>query len=136
MVRRCSEGTVRPRLGERRAFGVAALGFLALELREPELRLLHRCFDTWRGAGQWIAVFYAGQGGAQPLEAAGTAQAPMPWVACSGPPRQHLVARPIADGFGAVTCCVKCWPRRTAESVELLVTGVDDVMGERQCSST
>jgi hypothetical protein len=34
----------------RAAFG-AALGFLALEPCEPELRLLHRCFDTWRGIG-------------------------------------------------------------------------------------
>jgi hypothetical protein len=29
----------------------AALGFLALEPREPELQLLHRCFDNWRGVG-------------------------------------------------------------------------------------
>jgi hypothetical protein len=27
----------------------AALGFLSLEPREPELQLLHHCFDTWRG---------------------------------------------------------------------------------------
>jgi hypothetical protein len=27
----------------------AALGFLSLEPSEPELQLLHRCFDTWRG---------------------------------------------------------------------------------------
>jgi len=33
------------------------------------------------GAGQWIAVFYAGHGGQQPLEAAGTAQAATPWKA-------------------------------------------------------
>ena len=81
----------------------AALGFLTLEPREPVLRLLHEWLDTWRGIGemvigmkrqgyevslgdhgseQWIAVFYAGHGGQQPLEAAGgTAQAPMPWAA-------------------------------------------------------
>jgi len=65
----------------RRATLAVALGFLALEPRAPELQLLHRCFDSWRGigdvvigmarqgfqvslgdhgAGQWIAVFYAG----------------------------------------------------------------------------
>src|SRR5215470_18602514 len=33
----------------------AALGFLSLEPREPELRLLHRCFDTWRGIGDVVA---------------------------------------------------------------------------------
>ena len=29
----------------------AALGFLSLESRASELRLLHECFDTWRGIG-------------------------------------------------------------------------------------
>src|SRR5437867_833288 len=69
---------------------------------EPELKLRHRWLDCWRGvgdvfsgmkrqgyevslgdhgSGQWIAVFYAGHGGYQPLEAAGTAQAPTPWAA-------------------------------------------------------
>jgi len=33
------------------------------------------------GAGQWIAVFYAGHGGQQPLEAAGAAQTATPWAA-------------------------------------------------------
>ena len=87
---------------ERRAALRAALGFLALEPRAPELQLLHRCFDNWRGvgdvvtgmarqgyqvsfgdhgAGQWIAVFYAGHGGQQPFEPAGTAQAATPWAA-------------------------------------------------------
>ena len=80
----------------------AALGFSLLPPTEPELRLLHAWLDTWRGvgdivvvmkrqgyevslgdhgSGQWIAVFYAGNGGYQPLEAAGTAQAPTPWGA-------------------------------------------------------
>src|SRR5262245_4889657 len=27
----------------------AALGFLSVQPSEPELQLLHRCFDTWRG---------------------------------------------------------------------------------------
>jgi len=33
----------------------AALGFLALEPKASELRLLHRCFDTWRGVGDVVA---------------------------------------------------------------------------------
>lgn len=36
----------------------AALGFLALEPREPELRRLHECFDSWRGIGDIVAVYY------------------------------------------------------------------------------
>ena len=79
----------------------AALGFASLEPSEPELRLLHRWLDSWRGigdiatgmkrqgyeislgdhSGQWIAVFYLGYGGEQPLEAAGTAQEATPWRA-------------------------------------------------------
>ena len=80
----------------------AALGFLQLAPRAPELRLLHRWLDTWsgiglivvgmrrqglqvslgeHGAGQWIAVFYSGHGGHEPVAAAGTAQAATPWRA-------------------------------------------------------
>jgi hypothetical protein len=33
----------------------AALGFLSLDPREPELRRLHRCFDNWRGIGDVVA---------------------------------------------------------------------------------
>lgn len=33
----------------------AALGFLSLEPREPELRRLHRYADTWRGIGDVVA---------------------------------------------------------------------------------
>src|SRR5262249_5134978 len=33
----------------------AAVGFLSLDPRQPELRLLHRCFDTWRGIGDVVA---------------------------------------------------------------------------------
>jgi hypothetical protein len=40
---------------DRRATLAAALDFLALEPREPELRLLHNCFDTWRGIGDIVA---------------------------------------------------------------------------------
>jgi hypothetical protein len=33
----------------------AALGFLQLEPRAPELRLLHRWLDTWTGLGLVVA---------------------------------------------------------------------------------
>ena len=33
----------------------ATLGFLSLGPREPEVRRLHRCFDTWRGIGDVVA---------------------------------------------------------------------------------
>jgi hypothetical protein len=33
----------------------ATLGFLSIEPREPELQLLHRCFDNWRGIGDIVA---------------------------------------------------------------------------------
>jgi len=39
----------------RRAVLRSALGFLSLEQREPELRLLHRYADTWRGIGDVVA---------------------------------------------------------------------------------
>jgi len=89
-------------LAPRRALLTSALGFALLDPREPELCLLHSWLDSWRGigdivtgmkrqgyevslgdhgSGQWIAVFYQGHGGYQPLEAAGTAQAPTPWSA-------------------------------------------------------
>ena len=38
-------------LDQRRALLVAALGFLQLEPRAPELRLLHRWLDSWTGLG-------------------------------------------------------------------------------------
>lgn len=44
-------------LGQRRA----TLGFLQLAPTEPELRLLHRAFDSWSGLGL-IAVGMACQG--------------------------------------------------------------------------
>src|SRR5215470_19280797 len=40
---------------DRRAAFSAALGFLSLKQREPELRLLHQCFDTWRGIDDVVA---------------------------------------------------------------------------------
>ena len=33
----------------------AALGFLNIEPREPELRVLHRCLDSWSGLGHIVA---------------------------------------------------------------------------------
>jgi hypothetical protein len=80
----------------------AALGSLALEPREPELRLLHSCFDTWRGIGDivagmarqeydlelrryngrgWRAIFF--QSGFEPslTSHAGAAWARSPWEA-------------------------------------------------------
>jgi hypothetical protein len=80
----------------------ASLGFLSLEPREPELRLLHCCFDTWRGIGDvvagmarqeydlelrrydgrgWRAMFFL-SGFEHSLTAdAGSAWAPSPWEA-------------------------------------------------------
>ncbi len=41
---------------DRRLPGIrAALGFLQLPPREPELRLLHRWLDTWAGLGLVVA---------------------------------------------------------------------------------
>jgi hypothetical protein len=86
----------------RRANHRAALGFLRLPPTEPELVLLHRALDHWHGlgqvvvgmrrhgfqvrlgehgAGQWIAVFFRGRGGHEPIAAAGTAQEATPWRA-------------------------------------------------------
>ena len=42
-------------MNDRRAVLCTALGFLALKPREAELRLLHNCFDTWRGIGDVVA---------------------------------------------------------------------------------
>jgi len=33
----------------------AALGFLSIEPREPELRVLHRWLDSWSGVGYVVA---------------------------------------------------------------------------------
>jgi hypothetical protein len=68
----------------------------------PELRLVHTWLDSWSGIGlvvvgmthqgyqvslgehgasRWIAVFYRGGGGHEPIAAAGTAQESTPWRA-------------------------------------------------------
>jgi hypothetical protein len=49
------EGYTRAMLDSRAILLRAALGFLALEPREPEFQLLHGCFDTWRGIGDIVA---------------------------------------------------------------------------------
>jgi len=42
-------------ISDRRTTLVAAVGFLALEPRAREIRLLHNCFDNWRGIGDIVA---------------------------------------------------------------------------------
>lgn len=89
-------------MSDHRATMRAALGFLALEPRAPELQLLHRCFDNWRGIGDVVAGMarqdydlelrrYDGQGWRSMLfpsgfehsrtSHAGTAWARSPWEA-------------------------------------------------------
>src|SRR5947208_658315 len=48
-------GYTRAMLDSRAILLRAALGFLALEPREPELRFLRRCFNNWRGIGDVVA---------------------------------------------------------------------------------
>ena len=80
----------------------AALAAVLVRAKTPELRLMHEWLDSWsgiglvvvgmahqgfqvsvgeHGAGQWIAVFYSGHGGHEPVTAAGTAQEATPWRA-------------------------------------------------------
>jgi hypothetical protein len=79
----------------------AALAFLRLRANAPELQLLHAWLDNWAGlglivagmtrhgfqlgldqrTGQWLALFYRGTGGHQPMTVAGTGQAARPWGA-------------------------------------------------------
>ena len=91
-------------LDQRGRLLVAALGFAGLPLPSYDraLHALRSWLDSWsgiglivvgmthrgfqvgvgeRGAGQWIAVFYHGGGGHEPIDAAGTAQEPTPWRA-------------------------------------------------------
>jgi hypothetical protein len=42
-------------LGSRGRVLRAALGFLSLEPNEPEVHVLHTCFDTLRGIGDIVA---------------------------------------------------------------------------------
>jgi hypothetical protein len=83
----------------------AAVAAMLVKAHAPELELMHRWLDSWsgiglvvvgmthqgfqvslgeHGAGQWIAVFYRGRGGHEPVTAAGTAQAATPWRAVQG----------------------------------------------------
>ena len=78
----------------------AALAAVLVRDKAPELRLLHQWLDSWmgiglvgsgmshlgftvslgeHGAGRWIAAFFHGRGGDEPIAAAGTAQEGTPW---------------------------------------------------------
>jgi hypothetical protein len=80
----------------------AALAAVLVRDNAPELRLIHDWLDSWsgiglivvgmshqgftvslgeHGVGRWIAAFYHGRGGHEPVAAAGTAQEPTPWRA-------------------------------------------------------
>jgi hypothetical protein len=80
----------------------AALAAVLVRASAPEPALVHRWLDSWagiglvvvgmvhqgfrvdlgdHGAGRWIAIFYRGGGGHQPIEPAGTAQEATPWRA-------------------------------------------------------
>jgi hypothetical protein len=80
----------------------AALAAVLVRADAPELRLVHDWLDSWsgiglivvgmshqgftvslgeHGAGRWIAVFFHGRGGHEPIAAAGTAQEATPWRA-------------------------------------------------------
>jgi hypothetical protein len=77
--------------------------------------MTHQGFQVSLGehrAGQWIAVFYSGRGGHDPIAAAGTAQEPTPSRAVhraalerwsTGPlPRVRLLWRSIRRLFGGL----------------------------------
>jgi hypothetical protein len=80
----------------------AALAAVLVKADAPELRLVHRWLDSWagiglvvvgmahqgytvslgeHGVGRWIAAFFHGRGGHEPVTAAGTAQEATPWRA-------------------------------------------------------
>jgi hypothetical protein len=80
----------------------AALAAVLVNTDARELKLVHDLLDSWlgiglvvvgmahqgfqvslgdHGAGRWIAVFFHGSGGQEPLVAEGTAQEPTPWRA-------------------------------------------------------
>jgi hypothetical protein len=87
----------------------------------PELRLMHACLDSWsgiglvvvgmshqgftvslgeHGPGRWIAVFFHGRGGHEPVVAAGTAQERTPWRAV-----QRAAWEPIDHGWVIESRC-------------------------------
>jgi hypothetical protein len=90
----------------------AALGFLALQTREPELRRLHRCFDTWRagmarqeydlelrrynGRG-WRAIFFDTGFEHSLTSHAGAAWARSPWEAVQCAADDALVRQGLAE---------------------------------------
>jgi hypothetical protein len=80
----------------------AALAAVLVPANTPELRLVRAWLDSWsgiglvvvgmahqgftvslgeHGVGRWIAVFFHGRGGHEPIAPAGTAQEPTPWRA-------------------------------------------------------
>jgi hypothetical protein len=80
----------------------AALAAVLVKAHAPELTLMHQLLDSWtglglvvtgmarqgfqlglgdHGAGRWIAVFYEGGGGQEPISAAGVAREATPWRA-------------------------------------------------------
>jgi hypothetical protein len=80
----------------------AALAAVLVRDNAPVLRLIHDWLDSWsglglivtgmsrqgftvslgeHGVGRWIAVFYHGRGGHEPIAPAGTAQEVTPWRA-------------------------------------------------------
>jgi hypothetical protein len=80
----------------------AALAAVLVKADTPELKMVHALLDSWsgiglvvvgmahqgfqvslgeHGAGRWIAVFFHGSGGHEPLAAEGTAQERTPWRA-------------------------------------------------------
>jgi hypothetical protein len=86
----------------------------------PELRLVHQWLDSCsgiglivtgmshqsftvslgeHGVGGWIAAFFQGRGGHEPIAAAGTAQEPTPWRAVQ---RAGASRRKSNGGFGGV----------------------------------
>ena len=89
----------------------AALGFLSIEPREPELRLVHRWLDSWSGIGYvvagmarqefdlelrryngrgWRAMFFPSGFEHSFTSHAGSAWAPSPWQAVQQAARDAL----------------------------------------------
>jgi hypothetical protein len=78
-----------------------ALAAVLVRDNRPKPRLVHDWLDSWSGiglivvgmtrhgfqlgldqrTGAWLAVFYRGSGGHEPIRPAGTAQASTPWGA-------------------------------------------------------